>query len=203
MSRLRGSAQSVPQSMTTHTHPIPDRIHNPVQKDTVTFLETSAQSGGTRSLALLEVAPGGAVPPHQHVDYSEAFRVTEGRLTVVVDGQTLELGPGDEAVVRPGAVHAWSNVGAEPAVAEIELRPGQPGFELTLRVGYGLARDGRTMGAYPRNPLHLALMLTWANARLTGPAARLWPVFRLLSWTATRLGVAGRLRRTYGAPAGT
>jgi mannose-6-phosphate isomerase-like protein (cupin superfamily) len=123
----------------------PRRIYNPVQRDAATFLETSEESGGARTLAELEVAPGGKVTPHYHLTYSERFKVLEGRLTVEIGGVRHELGPGDEAVAAPRSLHAWSNPGAERCVAQIELRPGSPGFENSLRVVYALAGDGRVL----------------------------------------------------------
>ena len=35
------------------------RIYNPIQKDYVTFLETSDETGGEHTLIEIEVAPGG------------------------------------------------------------------------------------------------------------------------------------------------
>ena len=84
----------------------PRRIFNPVQRDAATFLETSEESGGARTLAELEVAPGGKVTPHYHLTYSERFKVLEGQLTVEIDGVRHELGPGDEAVAAPRSLHA-------------------------------------------------------------------------------------------------
>ncbi len=148
--------------VTTTTQTSSRRIENPHQGDAVTFLETSAETGGERSVNELEIAPGGRVTPHSHLGYSEHFRVLSGRVTVELDGVRRELEPGDEELVRPGALHAWSNTTGETAVARVELRPGQPGFELALRVVYGLARDGRVLAnGMPRNVLHTALLLTW------------------------------------------
>src|SRR3712207_4643731 len=95
----------------------PRRIYNPVQRDAATFLEMSEETGGARTLAELEVAPGGKVTPHYHLTYSERFNVLEGRLTVEIDGVRRELGPGDEAVAVPGSLHAWSNPGARSAAS--------------------------------------------------------------------------------------
>ena len=81
----------------------PRRIYNPVQRDAATFLETSEETGGVRTLAELEVAPGGKVTPHYHLTYSERFKVLEGQLTVEIDGIHHELEPGDEAVAESGA----------------------------------------------------------------------------------------------------
>ena len=64
----------------------PRRIYNPVQRDTATFLQTSEETGGARTLAELEIAPGGKVTPHYHLTYSERFKVLEGQLTVEIDG---------------------------------------------------------------------------------------------------------------------
>jgi mannose-6-phosphate isomerase-like protein (cupin superfamily) len=93
------SAPATPQ-------PSERRIYNPVQRDAATFLETSEESGGERTLAELEVAPGGRVTPHYHLTYAEHFRAREGRLTVRVGDARHELEPGEEAVAPPGTLHA-------------------------------------------------------------------------------------------------
>jgi mannose-6-phosphate isomerase-like protein (cupin superfamily) len=176
----------------------PRRIYNPVQRDAATFLETSEEAGGARTLAELEVAPGGKVTPHYHLSYSEGFKVLEGRLSVVIDGVRHELGPGDEAVAAPRSLHAWSNPGAERSVAQIELRPGSSGFENSLRVVYGLAADGLVLGnGVPRNPLHAALVLEMGDVRLPGAYAALERVLGLLVRLARRRGVDRELERRY------
>ena len=174
------------------------RIHNPVQDDAVTFLETSEESGGVRSLAELEVAPGGKVTPHYHLGYTERFRVLEGRLTVQVGDVRRVLGPGEELTVPIGTPHAWSNAGPERTVAHIELRPGQPGFETSIRVVYGLAADGKVLkNGVPRNPLYAALLLDWGETRLSGAAAILERGLRLLARVARRAGVDRKLAARY------
>ena len=174
------------------------RIVNPVQGDAVTFLETSEESGGERSLGELEVAPGGKVTPHFHVSYTERFEVLEGRLSLMIGDERLTLGPGESATVPIGALHAWSNESAERTVAQVELRPGQPGFETSLRVAYGLAADGRVLkNGLPRNPLHTALLLEWGDGRLPGAYAILDRGLRLLARLARAAGVDRRLQQRY------
>ena len=176
----------------------PRRIYNPVQRDAATFLETSEESGGARTLAELEVAPGGKVTPHYHLTYSERFEVLEGQLTVEIDGVRHELGPGDDAVAAPRSVHAWSNPGARRCVAHVELRPGSPGFEQSLRIVYGLAADGLVLrNGVPRNPLHAALLLDMGEVRLPGAYAALERVLGLLASVARRRGVDRELERRY------
>jgi mannose-6-phosphate isomerase-like protein (cupin superfamily) len=176
----------------------PRRIYNPVQRDAATFLQTSEETGGARTLAQLEVAPGGKVTPHYHLAYSERFKVLEGQLTVDIDGVRHELEAGGEAVAAPRSLHAWSNPGAERSVAHIELRPGSSGFEKALRVTYGLAADGRVLNnGVPRNPLHAALLLEMGEVRLPGAYAALERVLRLLARFARWRGVDRDLERRY------
>lgn len=176
----------------------PRRIYNPVQRDAATFLETSDETGGARTLAELEVAPGGKVTPHYHLTYSERFKVLEGRLTVEIDGVRHELEAGDEAVAAPRSLHAWSNPGAERSIAHIELRPGSPGFEKALRIAYGLAADGRVLkNGVPRNPLHAALLLEIGEVRLPGAYAAVERALGLLARVARRRGVERELELRY------
>jgi mannose-6-phosphate isomerase-like protein (cupin superfamily) len=174
------------------------RIYNPVQRDAATFLETSEETGGARTLAELEVAPGGKVTPHYHLTYSERFKVLEGQLIVEIDGVRHELAPGDEAVAPARSLHAWSNPGAERSVAHIELRPASPGFEKGLRVAYGLAADGLVLkNGVPRNPLHAALVLEMGEVRLPGAYGALERVVGLLARVARRRGIDRELERRY------
>ena len=176
----------------------PRRVYNPVQRDAATFLETSEESGGERTLAELEVAPGGKVTPHYHLTYSERFTVLEGQLTVEIDGVRHQLGPGDEAVAAAGSLHAWSNPGENRCVAKVELRPGSPGFEKGLRITYGLAADGQVLkNGVPRNPLHTALVLEWGELRLPGAYAPLQRILALLARIARRRGIDRELERRY------
>ena len=176
----------------------PRRIVNPVQRDAATFLETSEESGGARTLVELEVAPGGKVTPHYHLGYSERFNVLEGRLSVEIDGVRRELEAGGEAVAEPRSVHSWSNPGADRSVVQIELRPGSPGFERGLRVVYGLAADGLVRkDGVPRNPLHAALVLRMGEVRLPGGFAALEPILGVLARIARRRGVDRELERRY------
>jgi quercetin dioxygenase-like cupin family protein len=176
----------------------PRRIYNPVQRDAATFIETSEETGGVRTLVELEVAPGGKVTPHYHLTYSERFKVLEGQLTVEIDGVHHELEPGDEAVAAARSVHAWSNPGKDRSVVHVELRPGSPGFEKGLRVAYGLAADGLVLkNGVPRNPLHAALLLEMGEVRLPGVYAPLERVLGLLARVARWRGVDGELERRY------
>ena len=55
-------------------------IVNPIFKDTVTFIETAAESNGQVSDLELTLLPGGRNPLHYHKSYSETFTAIDGEL---------------------------------------------------------------------------------------------------------------------------
>src|SRR4029079_11912873 len=71
---------------------------------------------GDGPLALVEIeGRAGDMPPlHVHRREDEAFYVLEGRVTVLLPGETIELGPGDAAVAPRDVPHAY-RVGSETA----------------------------------------------------------------------------------------
>ena len=70
----------------------PRRIYNPVQKDYVTFIKTSAETNGEFTLVEVELAPQGGVGIHYHKTYSERFDCLEGELKVQA-GKTVYTPP--------------------------------------------------------------------------------------------------------------
>lgn len=174
------------------------RIYNPVQKDYVTFLQSTLENGGQQTHCLMEVAPGGKVLLHYHQTYSESFIVRTGVLQVRIGNRELILHEGERATVPPGTLHRWANPGSQTAVADVIVEPGHLGFERTLQAAYGLARDGkaRADGA-PKSLFYLALLGEMSEIKLTGLSGRLGGLFRLLAWVARRLGKHQALEKYY------
>src|SRR3954452_18783999 len=174
------------------------RFYHPLQRDAATFLETSEESGGTRTLIQIELAPGGGNAPHRHMTYAEHFEVLEGRLVVMLDGERHELQPGDAAVAPPGPLHNFRNPTEDTAVFSVELRPGHRGFERALQAGYGLAADARTRpDGTPKNLYELAVLADWSDMRISGPLRVLQPLFGVLAALARRKGVDRVLAQRY------
>ena len=174
------------------------RIYNPVQKDYATFLKTSEETGGEFTRIEVELAPDGGTSPHYHTTYAEHFEVLQGVLEVRVGNETRTLGPGESAVAPKNTLHSFRNVGDEPTIVLVELRPGSVGFERSLRATYGLARDGRTTSkGIPKNPYQLAVILEWSEMRLPGAFSLMAPVFRVLAGRARRKGIDRELEDAY------
>jgi hypothetical protein len=58
-----------------------DTLVNPVSGETITFVETAAETGGDYTVIECAVRPGGGVPmAHVHPNQSETFEVLDGEL---------------------------------------------------------------------------------------------------------------------------
>lgn len=174
------------------------RIYNPVQKDYATFLETSEETGGERTLIEIQVAPGGGTPPHYHLTSAEHFEVIEGALEVMVGGETSTLTEREKAVAPVNTLHNFQNATGEPTTFLVEFRPGHGGFEKALKVAYGLAADGLSnSGGLPKNLYHTALLFEWGEGRMPGFFTVIEPLMRLLAKRARRKGIDQELEARY------
>lgn len=174
------------------------RYYHPGQNDYATFIETSEETGGVRTLIEIELAPGGGNAPHYHLTYDEHFEVLEGALEVQLGEYSRVLRPGGKAVAYRTVVHRFRNPTDEPTTFLVELRPGHEGFEKAIKVAYGLAEDGMAAANdAPKNPYHLALVFEWGEGRLPGAFTLAEPVFRLLAKQARRKGIDRELEDRY------
>src|SRR3954451_23964041 len=159
-------------------------IHNPVQRDSVTFLETVSESGGERTYLEIDLAAGGGNRLHRHLAYAEHFEVLEGTLAVPGGKQRIRLGAGEMASAPAVSRHRFANDTGDSVRFRVEITPGHAGFERALRVAYGLAADGETgADGVPKRISDLALLSRWSEIRVCGPLAALNP---LLGFVARR-----------------
>ncbi|RDW57499.1 hypothetical protein BP6252_13759 [Coleophoma cylindrospora] len=145
-------------------------IANPKIKDIVTFVKYGAETNGEYTELRLKLAPGGEAGMHYHTLYTETFTALNGKLGVYT-GSTgrLELEPGESRLVPVREVHYFFNPGEEDIECKIVVAPSHEGFEKSLYIMYGLARDGlcREKGV-PNSFVHLCLILTLADIRPPG-----------------------------------
>ena len=78
---------------------------------TVTF-EGDPHGSGV-SFFLVNNEPGQGPDLHRH-PYSETWIVRSGRARITADGEDIEAGPGDIAVVGPETPHKFKNIGPGP-----------------------------------------------------------------------------------------
>lgn len=145
------------------------KIYNPIQKDYVTFLKTSDETNGEYTLVEVELAPKGGVGLHYHKTYSEKFDCLEGELKVKEGSTTHTLLPSQTVTAVPMVNHRFYNTSDRVCKFRVELRPASKGFEQSLQIGYGLARDGQTdKKGFPNDRLVLAWLFDISESNLPG-----------------------------------
>jgi len=174
-------------------------IHNPILNGTVTFLQTSADSGGTITEVEATVMPGGGNPPHFHRTYDETFLAIEGVIGLeLAKGVRVELSPGESYIVKAGQVHSFHNATNAPVRIRTQISPGNAGFENSLRILYGLASDGLyNQRGIPHSFQHLAICASMSDTWLPGFKWFCNAPLRLVAHFARWCGVERQLRRTY------
>jgi quercetin dioxygenase-like cupin family protein len=145
------------------------KIYNPIQKDQVTFIKTSDETYGEYTLVEVELAPKGGVGLHYHKTYSEKFDCIEGELMVQLGKEKHVLKSGASATAKPNINHRFYNPTNSVCKFIVELRPASKGFEHSLQIGYGLARDGETKkNGFPKNKYALAWLFEISESNLPG-----------------------------------
>jgi len=91
----------------------------------VRFLLTGDNSTGSIAAFELLVAAGQRLPApaHSHDHYEETIYGIDGVVTWTVDGQPIEVGPGQALCIRRGAVHRFDNLGTQDAKALCVITP--------------------------------------------------------------------------------
>lgn len=135
-----------------------DVWENPVTGERATILELPWTNPEGRAAAELTALVGArVVGEHRHPALVERFTVTEGALTLKLDGQTTVLHEGESAVVEAGVWHDWWNAGDRDALARVEVTPGER-FAHMIETLFGLARLGHVNARGMPSPLQLALL---------------------------------------------
>lgn len=115
------------QSINLQVNPSEETIRiGPVN---VRFLLTGEDSNG--SVAVFEttvaVSQGVPAPAHSHVRYEETIYGITGVLTWTVDGERIDVGPGQALCIPRGAVHRFDNYGTEDATVLCVISPAAVG----------------------------------------------------------------------------
>lgn len=93
----------------------------------VLFPLTAEQSGGTFTVGLATVPPGGRVPAHVQECEEELFLIVEGVYRFRVEGESTDVGPGGLVYLPRGVAHSFQVVGDEPGKHWVLSTPG--GFD--------------------------------------------------------------------------
>jgi quercetin dioxygenase-like cupin family protein len=82
----------------------------------VRFLVEAGDSNGTASVFECYVPANSRMPaPHSHDGFEETIYGLEGTTTWTIDGETVEVGPGEAVCVQRGQIHGFQNQGSVDA----------------------------------------------------------------------------------------
>jgi quercetin dioxygenase-like cupin family protein len=91
----------------------------------VHFLLTGDDTNGSVSVFEMTVAAGAKIPApaHKNDAYEETLYGIAGVVTWTIDGQPIEVGPGQAVCIPRGAVHRFDNFGTEDAKQLVVTTP--------------------------------------------------------------------------------
>jgi quercetin dioxygenase-like cupin family protein len=82
----------------------------------VRFLIEAADSNGSAAVFECYVPANARMPaPHSHDGFEETIYGLEGTTTWTIDGETVEIGPGEAVCVPRGRIHGFENHGSVDA----------------------------------------------------------------------------------------
>ena len=122
-------------------------MHQTMDKDTITvgalsvrFLVEAADSNGTAAVFECYVPANSRMPaPHSHDRFEETVYELEGATAWTIDGETIEIGPGEAVCVPRGAIHGFENRSGIDAKFLAIATPGVFGPDYFHEVGELLA----------------------------------------------------------------
>lgn len=172
---------------------------NPIVKDEVYFEKYGAETNGKYARLRIGVGPSGGVPLHYHNSYAEFFTAKKGDLAVEIDGKTTILKPGETREVPKGTKHRFFNPSKDEKIEmEVVMRPAHEGFEKSLYITYGLARDGLVNEKGLPSFVPLCIIATMGDMQFPGLLMAMgMPAIRLVAAWARWRGEEERLLRKY------
>lgn len=91
----------------------------------IKFLVDGPEEGASLSMFELEVSPQAGMPvPHSHDGFDETVYGLSGKLSLTVDGKTIDVGAGQTVLIPRGAIHSFVNPHEETERALCVITPG-------------------------------------------------------------------------------
>src|SRR6516164_2358522 len=122
-------------------------MYQAIDNDTITvgalgvrFLVESDDSNGTASVFECYVPAHSRMPaPHSHDGFEETIYGLRGTTTWTINGETVEIGPGEAVCVQRGQIHGFENRGDIDATFLAIATPGVFGPAYFLEIAEVLA----------------------------------------------------------------
>lgn len=109
----------------------------------VRFLVEAGDSDGSVTVFEVHVPANARMPaPHSHGGFEETVYGLEGTLAFTIDGEGVEIGPGQGVCIPRGTVHGFANVAGDDAKFLAIATPGVLGPAYFEEIGAVLAAAG-------------------------------------------------------------
>jgi quercetin dioxygenase-like cupin family protein len=109
----------------------------------IRFVVDAEQSGGAVTVFECHVPADAKMPaPHSHDGFEETIYGLEGVTTWTIEGELVEIGPGDGVCIPRGTIHGFDNRGNADATFLAVATPGVFGPAYFHEIGGILAGDG-------------------------------------------------------------
>jgi quercetin dioxygenase-like cupin family protein len=96
-----------------------------VGEERVRFLVEAADSNGSASVFECDIPAGSRMPaPHSHDAFEETIYGLKGTTTWTIDGETVDVAPGEAVCVGRGQIHGFENRGDVDATFLAIATPG-------------------------------------------------------------------------------
>ena len=164
-------------------------IYNTVTSERATFLQTSKETNGKKTVIEIEIGPKGKGPPlHFHKDFTEEFEMVKGQMKVKLGKKVITLKEGECCKIEIGKLHTFWSESEEPVIFRGTLEPGNEEFENGITLMFGLARDGYlTSKGFPKKVSHALIVGQLSDSHVRGI---LDLVFRLLAYFTNKSKLA-------------
>lgn len=96
-------------------------VSDPVTRTWATLLETPESGETDRPVLLQWVSPDSPEPPAHSHPTTETFEALEGQLTIVLEGDLIQLEPGESLTVEAGQEHTFRNETEKTTAFRAEL----------------------------------------------------------------------------------
>lgn len=119
-------------------------VVNPVTGESITFLETAAETDGERFRMEIRIEAGRsgmAGPVHFHPHQVETFHVLAGTPLFSMDGEASTAAAGDVVTIPRGVPHIFGNAGPGELHMISEYRPALQSTETFFEAFFGLAKE--------------------------------------------------------------
>lgn len=174
-------------------------IVNPIFKDSVTFLHTSAETNGRTTELEVTLMPKGRNVLHCHA-YPETFTAIDGDLGLENEKKEQKiLKSGESYKVESLAWHCFYNPTDHEIRFGVHVEPANEKLEYFLRILYGMAADGLTDNqSRPKSIKHAAILFGMAEGKMAGLSfALMSPILKGIAKKARAKGEEQKLINKY------